>query len=526
MQERSAPSRPVRLGTRRRRAPQARAVSEAGASRLDEIEASSLDTDKQLATSVREWNLSQRTEGEIYAEQCVLQNQLKNSCHERWQHYYAKRDEKPESAFWWAEFERAKMLQEDETEAERQIRVNLWLRAHKPPCGAAAKALKWEKQWLQLHNCQRLWVGKTAECCGGGEVGYAVPVGCNHRMCPLCAWSRSKLARTRVKTMFDRLTHPALITLTVPNNPTIRKHDFTMLRQRVRQFIAQHPEILGGIYSLETTYNRQEKTWHVHVHVLADLAKALPTVRDPKVDFFGVESHAFTALKWRWEFDWLCLWGKSAWAKMPRLEHPKKGVKKWKQRWDDYLYYFQRWTEAKRAHSTLWAKRKVGKSWILRENLTAADLRKLAACTEWNRRNTRVIDVRPVIDREGAAKEVLKYITKAADFADIPEAVESFCDAVRGVRLVQTFGSWYSPGFDTDFDTKHLDDWSQPACACGLNMWKSAGVFTRSDMFMQADGRWMPKPHLKHRHGTMCRSTIRAGDAREEERDNTWQTRL
>src|SRR5208337_1849544 len=136
--------------------------------------------------------------------------------------------------------------------------------------GNDAEALKWEKQWIQVHNCQKEWIGYRAACCGERTRAIAVPVGCNHRLCPLCAWHRSQRARVHIKTMFDRLTHPVLITLTIPNKETIRRHDFTLLRQRIRQFIAQHKNwILGGVYSLETTCNRAEKTWHIHAHILA-----------------------------------------------------------------------------------------------------------------------------------------------------------------------------------------------------------------------------------------------------------------
>ena len=49
-----------------------------------------------------------------------------------------------------------------------------------------------------------------------------------------------------------------------------------MFRIRVKQFTAAHPEIKGGIYSLETTYNAIEKTWHVHCHILCDLVEQFP----------------------------------------------------------------------------------------------------------------------------------------------------------------------------------------------------------------------------------------------------------
>ena len=97
--------------------------------------------------------------------------------------------------------------------------------------------------------------------------------------------------------------------------------------------------------------------------------------------------------------------------------------------------------------------------------------RERARRAEWNRENRRVIDLRSVTDREGAVHEVLKYLTKVADFSDLPEAVEPFMNAVKGSRLIQTFGTWYGVNLDTDveFDPEHFEDWGEMKCACGAN---------------------------------------------------------
>ena len=150
----------------------------------------------------------------------------------------------------------------------------------------------------------------------------------------------------------------------------------------------------------------------------------------------------------------------------------------------------------------------------------------LAMRMAWNAENRRVVDVRGVDDRDKAAKEVLKYITKCADFCDVPEAVEEFCDAVKCARLIQTFGTWYGAKFDTDFDPEHLEDWGEMKCACGLNMWERMGVFYRDDVEMDAAGRWHLKRPLDHNcRGTVPRPTIRALEATCEERESQpWET--
>jgi hypothetical protein len=226
----------------------------------------------------------------------------------------------------------------------------------------------------------------------------------------------------------------------------------------------------------------------------------------------------FIVLKWRLEFDWLILWN-SKWGKMPASrKQPKISVEKWKQSWLDYEFAFGEWVRAKREHSTLWAKRWNGKNYVLRDDLNERELEHYHMLESWNARNTIVIDIRPVTDREKVAKEVLKYITKVADFGYIPEAVEAFCDATRGVRMIQTFGSWYGVDLETDFDPNHLDDWKNPPCACGLNIWQNFGVLNRRDVFMGNDGRWRPKRPFDHNcSGTVVRPTIRVLPALESE---------
>ncbi|HEV2234781.1 MAG TPA: protein rep [Terriglobia bacterium] len=50
--------------------------------------------------------------------------------------------------------------------------------------------------------------------------------------------------------------------------------------------------------------------------------------------------------------------------------------------------------------------------------------------------------------------ELLKYITKLADFVDIPEAVEWFLRATRGRRFIRTYGSLYRFSFEEERETR------------------------------------------------------------------------
>jgi hypothetical protein len=407
-----------------------------------------------------------------------------------------------------------------EEEGARWLRVDHWLKGYKdehgkrfpghPPTGLNAEAAKWEKQFLKLRNCQSEWIGYRAACCEGRTRPVAVPIGCNNRMCTLCAWHRSQVARVRVKQMFDRLHDPVLITLTVPNKAAIRHHDFKLFRQRVLQFVKQYDGyILGGIYSLETTYNREHGTWHVHAHVLADCGASLPHWSQ-KLNLFGEFGYAFNALKLRMEFDWLRLWS-TRWGKEPRSNASATDI-------EGDRYLFENWVRKGRTQPVKtryfdWTEKK----WKSRPIEGLSD-QEFARRTRWNQYNRIVLDVRRVNDREGAAKEVLKYITKAAHFCDVPTAVEQFSNATKSVRLVQTFGTWYGANFDAEFDTDHLDDWGQLKCTCGLNMWERMGTFTRADVEIDEAGRAHLRRTFDHKcRGTVARPTIRALDSPREE---------
>jgi hypothetical protein len=523
-------SRPARLGTRARRPRQRAAQQGAGASRFGGAEALSLDTEKQLATSFAKWSADQRTEEEIYQEQKSLRRILVNTVHAVYDSHAARPKDDLERV-WLLQYEDVKKALPGETDTERWKRSDKWRKEHKP-FGKVAEMLKWEKAWTQLERCQTEWIGYKSACACPDSPAIAVPVGCNHRLCPLCAYHRSQRARLRIKTMFDRLSHPIFITLTIPNRKTIRKHDFHLFRKRVRKFLAQYDGyIKGGIYSLETTFNRLERTWHIHVHVLADACASLPS-SSLKIQLAGEREMAFMAIKYRMEFDWVRMTTGTRecplpWGKEPgRYNYAKFEGKRYQGMTPKRLEVYKRIDRDKRA-AAIFADQMEFEEWIRQRRAHALkewnfQARKyqpipglsdaeIARRTAWNAKNTRVIDVRGVDDREAAAREVLKYITKAADFCDLPYAVEAFCDATKGARLVQTFGTWYGFDPDTAFDPEHIDDWSRMECpTCGARA-ERMGVFHWDDVRMDANGRFYIGGHVDITcGGTVLRPTIRA----------------
>jgi uncharacterized protein YecT (DUF1311 family) len=310
------------------------------------------------------------------------------------------------------------------------------------------------KDHARLHNCQREWIGFKATCC---NTALAVPIGCNHRLCFLCNSHRSEKYRDRVRRLFDRLEHPQFLTLTVPNIPLgkLRKRVYSDFRKKFNKFRKIHAGwIKGGIIAFETTFNNQPastafKTWHVHAHVLIDGAATLPVCkcRPNKRAAQGLPRHLdgceFIRFKRRLEFDWLLLTGgrKAGWR-------------------DADFDYWLRCTQSG------------GGAPVARY--------------EWNSTNRRVIDIRRVTDRKKAAFEVLKYVTKASYFIHVPEAVEEFIVAVRGTRMLQTFGSWYGFKFEDD-----VNDWGHLECDCGKHEFERLpGKLFRVGVFMDESGRW------------------------------------
>ncbi len=556
MQARYAPSRPYRLGTQRRRPRQAAAASPQGATRPRTARPSSLDTEKHLATTVAKWMQLQSTPQDEYKKRYALWRRLCETVYGIWQDYVAQLYVLPHDGAewkWWQAYdeEKAKVKAGESvgydawldsyrtrrvgrefpqwSEAFAQSRLDWqngvpgtnetyvqWLylddwRRRNRPVGICAKALTWEKQYFQLFHCQGQWIGYRASCCAEKTELIAVPIGCNHRLCPLCNWQRSENAQRKVRQLFDRLEHPQFITLTAPNVKRITKRTYEFFRKRVRKFLADHkPMFRGGVYAIETTYNREEKSWHVHAHVLVDAACSLPP-SDSRVNFAGRDIYAFTFIKMALEFDWVRLSVKAL-GKLPRANAKQTVL-------DGERYEFESWARSCFENST---REYRNGAW---QDITWLPAPELARRQEWNCANRRMVDIRPVSDRLKAVKEVLKYITKSSDFIDLPECVIGFWEATRGARMIQTWGTWYGVDFAVEFDTKHPEDWSRMECTCGMNHWERFGVIYRRDVCMDASGRWRPRPEFNlNPRGTVPRPTIRALDAPEERTgDQPWQ---
>jgi hypothetical protein len=82
-----------------------------------------------------------------------------------------------------------------------------------------------------------------------------------------------------------------------------------------------------------------------------------------------------------------------------------------------------------------------------------------------------IVDIRVIKDAEKAGKEVAKYIVKPGDFLQDPKLVDEFLNAVKGARLISTFGKYHNIKFEDE------DDCGLPDCSCKKNKWRRLDKF-------------------------------------------------
>jgi hypothetical protein len=248
--------------------------------------------------------------------------------------------------------------------------------------------------------------------------------------------------------MLEQMVNPCFLTLTVPNVPEITRETFAQIRGWWKDFRRSNPIVqTGGVYSIEVTFNRETREWHPHLHILFDAPFKL-----------SMSPSHFRQLKRRLEFGWLRVTSSFARAAWGRSEAA-----------------FVAWNEAT-------GQQEQGSA--------------------WNVANRRVIDLRRVKPGDGAVYEVIKYISKTNRFLDIPEAVEEYLKAVRGVRVIQTFGSFYNFKFEREDAPE-----SFLKCECGKGKFINLGFFGLSSVYQAESGCW----YLKQQHQNRARVRCRAG---------------
>jgi hypothetical protein len=147
--------------------------------------------------------------------------------------------------------------------------------------------------------------------------------------------------------------------------------------------------------------------------------------------------------------------------------------------------------------------------------------------SDYNKRFRRVVDLRPV-KGEGAVYELIKYVSKTNSFIDLPKPVEQFLRAVRGVRVMQTFGTFYNYQSKleapiTKEDVEALAEAGIDAkpvaaasaflkCGCGQNKFVRLGVYSMRDVEMDINGRWLLRLTRGRQQNCRGSSTEYGGD--------------
>ena len=125
------------------------------------------------------------------------------------------------------------------------------------------------KDYRRLDNCQRDWIGYKPSCCNSRA--QAIPIGCGHRLCPLCNASRLQHYRAPARQMLAHMENPTFLTLTIPNQKHLSRKLFSDFREDLKSFLRSNKRHLrGGMYAIETEYNRERADWHPHIHCIFD----------------------------------------------------------------------------------------------------------------------------------------------------------------------------------------------------------------------------------------------------------------
>jgi hypothetical protein len=93
---------------------------------------------------------------------------------------------------------------------------------------------------------------------------------CGHRLCPICSYHVSRLRADFLRKISAKLSHPKLITLTIPTQGDDYEAGFKMIVGAFRKL--RHDKLFraikGGAYSYEVVPH--ESYYHIHLHLLVD----------------------------------------------------------------------------------------------------------------------------------------------------------------------------------------------------------------------------------------------------------------
>jgi hypothetical protein len=107
-----------------------------------------------------------------------------------------------------------------------------------------------------------------------------IPFPCDSIFCPSCAARRSLPLQNRIiERMNPTVNDYWHLVITVQSWLTLTASGLKNLISQFAELRASgvwKEEVTGGVYSIEVTFNRDNQTWHPHLHVLIETPKRLP----------------------------------------------------------------------------------------------------------------------------------------------------------------------------------------------------------------------------------------------------------
>lgn len=96
---------------------------------------------------------------------------------------------------------------------------------------------------------------------------------CRHRMCPTCSRLRSIESARRVASLVSSMNSPRFVTLTLKATDAPLSDQIDRLLscfRQLRRLVTWTGCVVGGVATIECTWNRATGTWHPHVHAIVD----------------------------------------------------------------------------------------------------------------------------------------------------------------------------------------------------------------------------------------------------------------
>jgi len=96
---------------------------------------------------------------------------------------------------------------------------------------------------------------------------------CRHPMCPFCSRKRTSVVATQIKDLMTHMPTPRHIVLTVKSRTTplaLQLQDLRRWFAKLRRSKLWKQNVIGGVYTVETTIEKDSGLWHPHLHIIYD----------------------------------------------------------------------------------------------------------------------------------------------------------------------------------------------------------------------------------------------------------------